>query len=325
MTIGIYAIEHIPSGKKYVGKSLNIERRLAWHKYKLSQPICSKDCNRYLWNSVQKNGWQSFKTTILQVFDTIEEDVIAAAELHWMDHYKTCDREFGFNLRRDSSTGMITHPETRLALSRAQKARRETPLQRFFEGHLSSMRSKKIWEDMPDDKRAAIGKGIAERMQKYHYAQCDMRGNVICVWRSTREIIVQYPEIHIPNVHSVSDGYKGSYMGFIWEKVKPGYHPDCLYTPTAAAPVIDFSIKLPPTPRFTVVAIDPDVGPIEEYDSVKDAADAYGVSYGYMSNCVNGRVAEIQGYIFVKRDAPYIDLQNLRRETKHLILDEEDL
>lgn len=324
MTIGIYAIEHIETGKKYVGKSLNIERRLAWHRYKLNQPVCSKDCNRHLWNSVQKFGWTAFTTKILETFDSLDEAAIAAAELRWMDDLRSCERDFGYNLRRDSSTGMVTHPETRLALSQAQKARRESAAFRYIGFLQESARSKKMWAEMAPGKKTEIGSAIAARMQKYHYAQCDMNGRPICVWRSTREILSHYPEIHIPNVHSVADGHKGSYMGFIWEKVAPDDLPKDKYY-QGTAPEIDFSKKQPPTPRFIVEVIDPELGPIEQYDSVRAAAEAYGMSYGYVSNCVNGRVKEINGYIFKKRDAPYIQLQQFRKEMKDFIFEKDDL
>jgi hypothetical protein len=35
-----------------------------------------------------------------------------------MDNYKSTDREFGYNLRRDSSTQMIVHEETKQLLSK---------------------------------------------------------------------------------------------------------------------------------------------------------------------------------------------------------------
>ena len=34
-----------------------------------------------------------------------------------MDDYKSTDRQFGYNLRRDSSTQMIVHEETKQLLS----------------------------------------------------------------------------------------------------------------------------------------------------------------------------------------------------------------
>lgn len=38
MTIGIYCIEHVESGKKYVGKSIHIQKRINIHKHYLTKP-----------------------------------------------------------------------------------------------------------------------------------------------------------------------------------------------------------------------------------------------------------------------------------------------
>lgn len=323
MTIGIYCIEHIASGKKYVGKSVRIENRLSWHKYHLTRDNPSRSTNRHLWNAVRKYGWEAFKTYVLQEFASVDEEPIGLAEIEWMDKLKTCDREFGYNLRRDTSTKMVVHPETLVALSEAQKRRYSDVDFGDYEREMTGLRSKRAWSDMPAEKKAALGDVISARLTKYHYAQCDLEGEAFVVWRSLREIKDHYPQIHIPNVHSVADGHKVTYMGFIWEKVDPKrVDPNLLYS--GDAPEIDWSQKTS-LPRWWVRCIDPDEGEIWVYKSVADAAEAYGVSYAHMSNCINGRVESIHGYLFRKVEPIYISLQKYRRQTKHLIFREDDL
>ena len=118
MTIGIYCIEHVSSGKRYIGKSINIERRLFTHKCLLQKEKQNlKQVNRHLWNAVQKYGWESFDTYVLQEFPLIDEESMSIAELMWIDYFNTTNRKKGYNLRRDSSTKMIVHDETKLLQS----------------------------------------------------------------------------------------------------------------------------------------------------------------------------------------------------------------
>ena len=42
-----------------------------------------------------------------------DENIIKEREMFWMIFYKSCDRNFGYNLRMDSSTNIIVHEETR--------------------------------------------------------------------------------------------------------------------------------------------------------------------------------------------------------------------
>ena len=323
MTIGIYYIEHTPTGRKYIGKSVNIERRLYDHQRFLTAPRRSPDCNRHLWAAVQKYGWSAFSTGILQTFDVVDEDLIALAELEWIDTLRTCDRAFGFNLRRDSRTKMIPHPETLAALSDGQKRRYSDPDFGDYEKGLTGDRSRDAWGRMSSEKKRSIGEAISERMRQYDYLQCDMEGNVICVWESTRQIKAHYPDIHIPNVRSVADGHKATYLGFIWEKVPRGTgDPSKAYNGTAPEVVLG---KRSSPPQLWVQMVDPSEGVIETFTSVADAAKSMGVSYGYMSNCIHGRVRSIGGYEFKAVEPPYISLQKHRKQTKHLMHIQDDL
>lgn len=323
MTIGIYCIEHVESGKKYVGKSVEIERRLASHKYQLNKCPRDKKTNLHLWNAVQKHGWGAFKTYVLQEFDVVDEELIGLAELEWMDKLRTCERDFGYNLRRDTSTKMITHPETIARLSVSQRARYSHPYLGDLERELSGDRTRLAWSKMSDERKRSIGEAASSRLRKYHYAQCDLKGKPIVIWRSTDELKSYYPKINIQNVHSVSDGHKATYMGFIWEKTDPRKSSDSLLF-SGIAPEIDWSKKTNP-PHWEVLCIDPHEGVVKSYSSVEEAAERNGVSYGYMSNCVNGRVEHIDGYIFKKVRATHLELQDERKRSKSYIFEDDDL
>lgn len=115
MTIGIYSICHRESGKRYIGKSINIESRFGVHK--------RRQQNRHLSSAFKRYGIDAFDFEILEQFDEADENILAVRELYWMDCYKSYDRKFGYNLIRTSETSVIVPAETRARQSEAWKNR----------------------------------------------------------------------------------------------------------------------------------------------------------------------------------------------------------
>lgn len=113
MTSGIYCIRHIETDMRYIGKSINIERRFVAHRYYLSNPVLAIGINRHLWNAVRKYGIESFVFEVIEIVCAEHRATLAERELHWMAVFASTDRRFGYNLRADSSSGMIVHDETR--------------------------------------------------------------------------------------------------------------------------------------------------------------------------------------------------------------------
>ena len=110
---GIYRIVNTTNGKVYIGKTLNFYKRFYQHRYAYNAGI-SKCINDYLRNSISKYGIESFVFEIVEI-TTVE--ALAERELFWMLEYKSTDRNYGYNLRLDSSTGMVTHELTRKKIS----------------------------------------------------------------------------------------------------------------------------------------------------------------------------------------------------------------
>lgn len=242
MTIGIYCIKHIDSGKRYIGKSVSIERRLAQHKYFLRKPERSlKATNRYLYAAVQKYGWDAFETSIVESFDVVDNDLISERELYWIDYFDSCDK--GYNLRRDSSTGMITHAKTRKLQSKKQsgqgngnfgyrwseemKARMSiVKKKQHSSGEIYNdewrmklgLRSKNFWENNPDKKKQ-MAKKVSDKKKKYKFHQLNEDGELLKEWESIEEIISANPTWKWQNIYSVCNGYKKRIYGFKWEKI----------------------------------------------------------------------------------------------------------
>lgn len=244
MTIGIYCIQHIESGKRYIGKSVNIERRLIQHKSRLQQSNRSlKHTSRHLYNAVQKYGWSAFVTSVIEVFAFVDEEAIAERELYWIDYFNTCDRKCGFNLRRDSSTGMIVSDETREIKSKQNQGvnnpnfgnqwtedmkqnMSDTKEKQHEDGSIYDHewknklgeKSSKFWKDNPEVKNQ-MAKKVSAKKQKFDFLQLDEEGNLIRRWGSIEEIISENPSWKWQNIYSVCNGYKKRIYGFKWKKV----------------------------------------------------------------------------------------------------------
>lgn len=238
--IAIYSITHRASGKRYIGKSKNAVRRRYTHKWMLTRATPHKNVNRHLYNAVQKHGWSAFDFEIIEEFTELDEEQVAARELHWMTVHHTCDRRFGYNLRRDSSTRMIVHEETRAKHSETiqgeqnpnygnhwtpeQKQRMsEDAIARHEAGRYDSQwrkrlgaASRRLWSDL--GKRRAMGRRVALAKQQYDYLQFDRGGRLLRRWNSVAEIVEENPGYKWQNIYSVCHGHKPTYRGFVWRQ-----------------------------------------------------------------------------------------------------------
>lgn len=237
--IGIYCIEHVASGKKYIGKSINIKHRFSVHKWYLQKSPKPKDCNRYLYNAVQKYSIKAFKMYPLELFTVCDEVIMREREIYWMDFYKTCEREFGYNLRRDSSTKMIVSEETVSLMKEVFKGEKNPNFgNRWNEQQKRKMsdnvklrhkngkynetwrnkiskKSIELWKN--ENKKRQMALNVSKAKEKYIFLQYK-NGWLIRVWKNIKEIIENNPGYKWQNIYSVCNGYKHTYMGFVWKK-----------------------------------------------------------------------------------------------------------
>ena len=238
MTIGIYCIQNVLDGKVYIGKSNNIERRLADHRRALLKSK-TKDCNRNLYSAVQEWGIENFSFEALEVHESLDEDYLADRELFYMDCYRACDKEFGYNLRRDSSTKTTVHEETRVLLREANKGEgnpnygnRWTPEMKLSMSNIAKDRHKSgiygdawkakvskassmMWQD--EDKKQRMAKKVAEAKSSLRFYEYDKKtGELLHVWESMSAILEAYPDYFRIAIYNVCNGHKKSYRGSVW-------------------------------------------------------------------------------------------------------------
>lgn len=117
MDCGVYAITHLESGKRYIGSSSTLHKRLSGHKNHLRKNV---HANAHLQNSWNKYGDNAFGFSTILVCS--EENLLFYEQIA-MNAYDVCKN--GFNIRKsaESNRGIIPSAETRKKISLANKGR----------------------------------------------------------------------------------------------------------------------------------------------------------------------------------------------------------
>ena len=112
MIVGvIYLITNLLNGKKYVGQTTNIKRRIQQHK-------CGE---LYIDKAIQKYGWKNFKVEVLEECYTVEQ--LNEREIFWIAELNSKVPN-GYNLT-DGGDGIVgCSEETRAKLALASKGRK---------------------------------------------------------------------------------------------------------------------------------------------------------------------------------------------------------
>lgn len=87
---GIYRI-NFPNNKYYIGRAVNIKRRIHEHYAKQDNTVCQAALKKY---------YMSYKDIDIEILEEIPDcdfDLLVKKEEYWIKYYNTCDKEKGYN------------------------------------------------------------------------------------------------------------------------------------------------------------------------------------------------------------------------------------
>ena len=206
--IGIYKITS-PSGKVYIGQSINIEKRWKLHKGMYYSHGISK-----IYNSLKKYGPENHK------FEIIEEcsiEQLDEREIYWVNYYNSIKE--GLNISLGGEGGNMTE-ETKQKISKAKKdhicyqnPERGNKISQKLKGR------KHIWIKGKEKQGLKQENKFKQHLIKLHskpIIQMDKHNNIIKEYSSILEAS-NHTLIHRENIGSVLRRKTKTAGGFIWK------------------------------------------------------------------------------------------------------------
>ena len=152
--IGIYKITS-PSGKIYIGQSVEISRRKSYYK--------NLKCNRQpkIYSSLKKYGWDKHK---FEVLCECKREELNDLEVYYIELYQSFNSEFGLNLQAGGNVKTQSE-ETKLKISMANKGRPITEENKRKIGEAN--RNRIVSEETKEKHRnRMLGKPLSESHKK---------------------------------------------------------------------------------------------------------------------------------------------------------------
>lgn len=155
MNSGIYVIENIVNGKKYIGQTINLKRRLYDHKRCLNK---GTHHNLYLQREFAKYGEENFNFKILEKCSMNELDI---KEIEWINNYDAMNNSKGYNMESGGNKNKIVSEKTRL-----KKCGNNNPMygKKLSKAHIESLKIKNRANSKLLDKNDVVD--IKERILK---------------------------------------------------------------------------------------------------------------------------------------------------------------
>ena len=115
---GVCQIYNTKTNKRYIGSSIDIDRRLKEHYRNLKN---HKHCNQHL-----QNAWNKYEEyLVFEPLEYCEPDECLKLEQKYIDYYDSANREFGYNIdKQAASAGKKLSDETKLKISIAHTGKK---------------------------------------------------------------------------------------------------------------------------------------------------------------------------------------------------------
>ncbi len=210
---GIYLIRNLVNNKVYIGKSKCIYKRIKQHVTQLNTK--SKDENPHLINAWHKYGRKNFTYIVLEYLP-LDEEILSQKELFYMIHYDSLNSKKGYNLRCDTSTGLIVKEETKQKLKNSRNLRNEKfPNMNKEVGIKSSL----FWKNNPDILKQMSEK-VANKIRIYKIGKFNYNTEeLIEIYNTRKELQEKNPDYYTQAILGCCSGVKKSYRGYKWKYI----------------------------------------------------------------------------------------------------------
>ena len=208
--IGIYKITN-PTGKIYIGQSINIENRRSQYK--------NYDCKTQpsIFSSLKKYGLENH---IFEVIEECEIEMLGQREKYWKIYFNTVKE--GLNCRLDEEAGGYLEQSTKDKISKALKGRDIT---KWNSKIYTKDRNSKVSESLKGktktqshkDKISLTKTGKPNINKRVPILQYDLKGNFIKEWESQKQAALTL-NINYQGINNCMLGKTKSSNGFIWKK-----------------------------------------------------------------------------------------------------------
>ncbi len=150
---GIYKITS-PTGKIYIGQSVDIKSRWIRHK---SMP--KSDKGHLLYNSFLSHGVDSHK---FEVLERCSKEMLNEMEIYYIEKYQTFDTEHGLNLTKGGDSKVVFSKKTLQKMSEAKKGVRP----KHLIGHKHSKETRDILRKKSIGNKNWLGKNHSEETKE---------------------------------------------------------------------------------------------------------------------------------------------------------------
>ena len=106
----VYVHVNKVNGKRYFGKTNDVERRWNNGGYEYKPPKNRDQNGRPFWNAICKYGWDGFEHIVIK--DDLTDEQASQLEIELIKKYKTTDKRYGYNVAIGGNGGKIykEHP-----------------------------------------------------------------------------------------------------------------------------------------------------------------------------------------------------------------------